>query len=214
MTQMLIKENLDDLVVLENISNCINDKMAILNIRLSDIARQAKIDYFTIRKIVNKEEDYLPNLRILIKLASFLNIKVGDLLNYNSLPQYVPIISKDKISDFLADNIKPHGFSNTIFCEKYIHKKAFAIAEPYKLILNNYNVTYVCYPSISPIINLNQIYLFKNNLNEPFKLLFGRVISMKKNGSIIVLNNNHNIELDNFEVIAIVVEVKMNENVI
>jgi len=121
-----LKNNLNNesLEVLNNISNCINDKLAILNIKLSELARDADVDYFSLRKLINHEENYMPNLRILIKLSEYLNIQVGDLLKYNSLPQYVPIIDQEDIYTYLkAGATLLHGFKNKVFSEKFIHEK-------------------------------------------------------------------------------------------
>ena len=214
MSNILAEDKVINTQIMENISNCINDKMAILNVKLPDIAKRADVDYFTLRKIVNKEEDYLPNLRIIIKIAHFLNIKVGDILNYARLPQYVPIIAKDVIYNFLASNVDHSGFNNTIFCEQYIHKKAFAVIEKYKILFKDHHVTYVCYPSTTQLINIDQIYLFKNYRDDSVELIFARVLSIDKNGLITVLTDNTNVELVKYEVLAIVVEVKMNENVL
>ena len=168
----------DDELVIENISNCITDKLSILNIKLPQLAKDADLDYFTLRKIVNQEIGYMPNLRILIKLASYLNIKVGDLLNYSDLPQYIPILSKTDIFDFLSDKINVYGFENTVFNEKYIHAKAFAVKETCVDLIIPTEIVYLCYPNPNIILVVGNVYLCNLHTTVNANFVFGRLQSI------------------------------------
>lgn len=199
----------DDELIIKNVSNCINDKMSILNIKLTKLAEEAGIDYFSLRKIVNMESGYMPNLRILVKLASYLNIKVGDLLNYNDLPQYIPIIQKSEIEEFLKNNIKSYGFKNKVFNEKYIHEQAFAIKELNKELIIPAEIIYICYPNNNTLLVKDQVYLFKLG-NAIENLVFGRVISIDTNPAKISIGHKI-IKINNYSILAIIVGIQMSE---
>ena len=202
----------EDTIVVQNISNCIHDKLSILNIKLTKLAEYANIDYFTLRKIVNIEPGYMPNLRILIKLATFLNIKVGDLLNYNNLPQYIPVINISEIESFLKNNIKLFGFKNTVFSEKYIHEQAFGIKELNQELIIPAEIIYICYPNNNKILIKDQVYLFQ--LDHHIKnLVFGRVISTD-NKNIKISVGQDILTIINYNIIAIVVNIQINETLI
>ncbi len=193
-------------IIIQNISNCINDKMSLLNVKLTDLAKVADIDYFTLRKIVNQENGYMPNLRILIKLSDYLNIKVGDLLNYHDLSQYIPLLSKSQVVEFLAGNLEFTGFKNKIFHEKYIHDKAFAIKEENKTLIIPTEIVYICYPNQNNILTPNQVYLF----NTSFELIFGKLKSNNENDLEIIVGYNTRIVKKN-DVIATVISMQMSE---
>ncbi|MBP9741765.1 MAG: hypothetical protein KBD37_00235 [Burkholderiales bacterium] len=161
---------------LDNIATNIEQKIKLLDIKLPKLAEMAEVDYFSLRKIVNRENNYMPNLRILIKLASFFNITTGDLISYNRLPQYISTIKLEQIEDFLNDKIPEFELQNKVFCEHYIHEHAFAIEKP----LLNFNiqalVNHICYPTnkfykdgifIVTICNQNkfiQVHTIKDNI--------------------------------------------------
>ncbi len=201
----------DDELIIKNISNCINDKMSLLNIKLTKLAEEASIDYFTLRKIVTMESGYMPNLRVLVKLAAYLNIKVGDLLNYNDLPQYIPIISKSEIEEFLKNRTKIYGFKNKVFNEKYIHEQAFAIKELYKELIIPAEIIYICYPNNNKILVKDQVYLFKleNNIGNE-NIVFGRVISINDDSIKISVGQEH-VKIKNYNIVAIIVSMQMSE---
>ncbi len=211
-----LKYNLDDenLEVLNNISNCINDKLAILNIKLSELAREADVDYFSLRKLINHEESYMPNLRILIKLSEYLNIQVGDLLKYNNLPQYVPIIAKKDIYTYLKDEITLlRDFNNKVFSERFIHEKSFAIKEVNTELLLPAEIIYICYPNSYKKILINQVYLFEIESEKETLLVFSRVYNINSNNIEIVVRNKHEF-INKYTVIAIVVSMQICETFI
>jgi hypothetical protein len=211
-----LKHNLDEenLEVLNNISNCINDKLAILNIKLSELARNADVDYFSLRKLINHEENYMPNLRILIKLSEYLNIKVGDLLKYNSLPQYVPIIDKKDVHIYLKNDKNSFtGFKNKVFSERFIHENSFAIKEISNEFLLSSEVIYICYPNSHKKILINQVYLFEIFTKKGVELIFSRVYEIKYHGINIIVNNRNEF-IDKYNVIAIVVSMQVCERFI
>ncbi|MCE2706851.1 MAG: helix-turn-helix domain-containing protein [Proteobacteria bacterium] len=213
---MGLKNNLnnENLEVLNNISNCINDKLAILNIKLSELARDADVDYFSLRKLINHEENYMPNLRILIKLSEYLNIQVGDLLKYNSLPQYVPIIDQEDIYTYLkAGATLLHGFKNKVFSEKFIHEKSFAIKEINNELLLPTEIIYICYPNPYKKILINQVYLFEIDDEKEKLLVFSRVYKINSNNIEIVVHNKHEC-ITKYNVIAIVVSMQACETFI
>jgi hypothetical protein len=210
------QHNLDNenLEVLNNISNCINDKLAILNIKLSELARDADVDYFSLRKLINHEENYMPNLRLLIKLSDYLNIKVGDLLKYNNLPQYVSLIDKKDIYTYLkTDTILLYGFKNKIFSEKFIHEKSFAIKEINNELLFPAEVIYICYPNPYKKILINQVYLFEIEDKKETLLVFSRVYKINHTNIEIIVNNKHEV-ITNYSMIAVVVSMQLSETFI
>ncbi len=205
--------NSDDEIVLQNISNCINDKMAILNVKLPELAKDADVDYFTLRKIINQEIGYMPNLRIIIKLAHYLGIKVGDLLTYHDLPQYIPIIDKCNVSDFLIEYKLIPNHKNKIFSEKYIHEKAFAIKELSTNLISPAEIIYICYPNQNKTIVQGQVYLIKIENNDHSPLLFSRVITAFRDSmEISVENKTVIVSRDN--IIATVISMQMSESLI
>lgn len=201
----------DDFYIIENISNCINDKLSLLRITLPELANNAAVDYFTLKRIINHKEDYMPNLRILIKLAKYLNIKVGDLLNYNNLPQYVPVLEKFQILEFLNNKQHVFGFNNKIFIERHVHEYAFAVKELNKELLAPAEIIYVCYPNKEINLTKNKVYLFKTQDKQ--ELIFGRVNSIDADNLLIKVGQ-HIISLKNYETIAIVIAMLMNETLI
>lgn len=201
----------DDFYIIENISNCINDKLSLLRITLPELANNAAVDYFTLKRIINHKEDYMPNLRILIKLAKYLNIKVGDLLNYNNLPQYVPVLEKFQILEFLNNKQHVFGFNNKIFIERHVHEYAFAVKELNKELLAPAEIIYVCYPNKEINLTKNKVYLFKTQDKQ--ELIFGRVNSIDADNLLIKVGQNI-ISLKNYETIAIVIAMLMNETLI
>lgn len=207
-------QNEDDQLTIQNLSNCINDKMAILNIKLPQLAKEADVDYFTLRKIVNREIDYMPNLRIILKLARYLNVKEGDLLNYQELPQYVPIIKKENILEFLNnENKKDFGFKNKVFSEKYIHDNAFAIKEVSNELLLPCEIIYICYPNQNKVLAKDQVYLFEIEQAGESKLIFSRVMSIS--GAHIELLINHKPYLiEKYKILAMIVSMQMSETLI
>lgn len=213
---MELKHSLDNenLEVLNNISNCINDKLAILNIKLSELARDADVDYFSLRKLINHEENYMPNLRILIKLSEYLNIQVGDLLKYNSLPQYVPIIDKKDIHTYLkSDTTLLRGFKNKVFSEKFIHEKSFAIKEVNTELLLPAEIIYICYPNPYKKVLINQVYLFEIDYENKTLLVFSRVYKINSNNIEIIIHSKHEV-ITTYNVIAIVVSMQVCETFI
>lgn len=205
--------NEDDQLAIQNISNCINDKMAILNIKLPQLAKEADVDYFTLRKIVNHEIDYMPNLRIILKLAKYLNVKKGDILNYHELPQYVPIIKKDNVLEFLKNNKKDFGFKNKVFSEKYIHEKAFAIKELSNELLLPCEIIYICYPNQNKILTKDQVYLFEIEHAGEAKMIFSRVISIHGSDAELLVNNRPCF-IEKYKIIAMIVSMQMSETLI
>lgn len=199
------KEN--DELVIQNIANCINDKMSLLNIKLTELAKAADIDYFTLRKIVNRENGYMPNLRILIKLADYLNIKVGDLLNYSDLPQYIPLISKFQVFEFLDNKLTFEGFKDKVFSEKYIHDKAFAIKEQINNLLIPTEIIYICYPNQNNILTPNQVYLFKTSS----ELIFGQLKSSGESELEIIVNYETK-TIEKQSTVATVISMQMSES--
>lgn len=202
-----------DIEILQNIANCISDKMSILNIKMPELAKNANVDYYSVRKILNLEPNYMPNLRILVRLADYLNIKVGDLLIYNDLPQYIPLMEKDNVLEFLNSPLSFSGFNNKIFNEKYIHEYAFAVKELNEEMIIPAMIIYVCYPIVNPVITKEKIYLFKIEENNQVIILFGRVLKVS-NKKITVFRNSKTQIFENYSVIGIVVSMQMNEQFI
>lgn len=198
----------NDLVL--NVANCINDKMSMLNINLSQLASDAEVDYYTLRKIVHQNQNYLPNTRILIKIAKYLNIKVGDLLSYHGLPQYIPIITLNQINDFFNGKVETFGFRNTILAPKFVHKNAFAIKQLSMDLLTPANIVYTCYPSFNKSIVVGQVYLMEIYNNSIKNFVFGRVIDVN-NDSLEIIMENQKTLLDKYKIIAIVVNMQMSE---
>ena len=201
----------DDFYIIENISNCINDKLSLLKITLPELANNAGVDYFTLKRIINHKEDYMPNLRILIKLARYLNIKVGDLLNYNNLPQYVPILEKFQVLEFLNNKNHIFGFNNKIFIERHVHEYAFAVKELNQELLAPAEIIYVCYPNKEINLSKNKVYLFK--IQDKQELIFGRINSINNNNLLIKVGQNI-LNVKDYESIAIVIAMLMNETLI
>lgn len=205
--------NDDDSIVIQNISNCINDKMSILNVKLTELSKDAGVDYFTLRKIVNKEIGYLPNLRVLIKLAGYLNIKVGDLLNYNDLPQYIPVIPKSQVVDFLSGKLQVTGLKNQVFSETYIHDKAFAVKELNPDLLIPAEIIYICYPNQNKMLVPDNVYLFNLSSNLEPQLMFGRLKLLNDENLEIIIGYESKV-VNISSVIAIVIGMKMSESLI
>ncbi len=196
---------------LDNVATNIEQKIKLLDIKLPKLAELADVDYFSLRKIVNRENNYMPNLRILIKLASFFNIATGDLISYNSLPQYISTIKLEQIEDFLNDKIPKFELQNKVFCEHYIHDHAFAIEKP----LLNFNihtlVNHICYPT-------NKFYkdgIFIVSIHNQNKFI--QVHTIKDN---IIYFNDGDIQtilheqIEYVKPIAVVVKFILNQNLI
>ena len=196
---------------LDNIASNIEHKIKLLNIKLPKLAELANVDYFTLRKLVNKEDDYMPNLRILIKLATFFNITTGDLINYNKLPQYIPIINIKHINDFLNNDISEFELQDTILCEHYVHEHAFSIKRPLLNFNINTFVHHVCYPT-------NQFYkdgIFIVELKN--QITFIQVHNIKNNK--LYFNNGDSKQLIDIDIqyvkpLAMVVKFLLNQNLI
>ena len=197
--------------IIINISNCINDKLTMLNIKLPQFAELSEVDYFSLRKLMNHEPNYMPNLRMIIKIATYLNIKVGDLLDYNNLPQYIPIISKKEIVKFLDNHDNYIGFNNKVFSEHFIHNDAFAIKEESLDLLLPSNVIYICYPTKHKTLTENQIYLFSIIKEKELEYIFGRIITTTEDKIQIKIKNQQQEWLSQYEVIATVVSIQMHE---
>lgn len=196
---------------LNNIAINIEQKLKLLGIKLPKLAELAEVDYFTLRKIINRENEYMPNLRILIKLAAFFNIATGDLLNFNNLPQYVPIINIEQIENFLENEISEFELQDTVFSDSYIHEYAFSV----KRQLSNFNiktmVDHVCYPT-------NKFYkdgIFIVKLNN--RTCFIQVHTIKNNIIYFTdgnLQNLQNEDIKNVIPIAVVIKFILNQNLI
>lgn len=132
---------------LDNIAINIEFKLKLLDIKLPKLAELADVDYFTLRKIINRDNDYMPNLRILKKLAEFFKINTGDLLKFNNLTQYIPIITLDQVEEFLTNEISDFELQHSVFSDTYIHEKGFSVKRKLKSFGINAQVDHVCYPT-------------------------------------------------------------------
>ena len=195
----------------QNIANNIEQKLKILDIKLPKLAELADIDYFTLRKIINGEPGYLPNLRILVKLAEFFNVNTGDLLNFSNLPQYIPDVELTKVEAFLNKDLSEFELQKTIFCDSYIHKDAFSIKRKMlhfniEAVINN-----ICYPTtqfykngifIAKLANVVEIIQVNNVKNN--------VVYFKYENS----QNEENISIKEIQPIAVVVRFIMDQSII
>jgi hypothetical protein len=196
---------------IQNVADNILQKLKILDIKLPRLAELADVDYFTLRKIINCEPGYLPNLRILIKLADFFNISTGDLMNFSNLPQYIPDIELSNVELFLNNKLSEFELQSRIFCDSYVHKEAFSI----KRTMLNFNIETVinniCYPTSK--FYKEGIFIAKilNNLN------FIQVNNIKNNLVYFKYENSQNdesIEIDKIQPIAVVVRFIMDQGII
>lgn len=211
---MAIKKLIEDSVEtneVQNIANNILQKLKVLDIKLPRLAELADVDYFTLRKIINCEPGYLPNLRVLIKLADFFNISTGDLINFCNLPQYIPDIELVTVEPFLNKELSEFELQNTIFCDSYVHKEAFSI----KRKMLNFNIEAVinniCYPTSQ--FYKNGIFIAKilGNIN------FIQVNNVKNNLVFFKYEDSQNdesISIDKIQPIAVVVRFIMDQSII
>lgn len=211
---MAIKKLIEDPVEtneVQNIANNILQKLQILDIKLPKLAELANVDYFTLRKIINCEPGYLPNLRVLIKLAEFFNVSTGDLINFNNLPQYIPDIELTKVEAFLNKELSEFELQNTIFCDSYVHKDAFSIKK--KMLHFNIETTInnICYPTTQ--FYKNGIFIVK----ILDKLNFIQVNNVKNNLVYFKYEesqNDENISIDRIQPVAVVVRFIMDQSII
>ena len=195
----------------QNVANNILQKLKILDIKLPRLAELADVDYFTLRKIINSEPGYLPNLRVLIKLADFFNISTGDLMNFSNLPQYIPDIELSSVELFLNNKLSEFELQNKIFCDSYVHKEAFSI----KRTMLNFNIETVinniCYPTAKFFKNGIFIVKIMGELN------FIQVNNVRENLIYFKYENsqdNESIEISKIQPLAVVVRFIMDQGII
>ena len=196
--------------VIRNISSNIEKNLKLLNIKLPELANLADVDYFTLRKIINHTNGYLPNIRILTKLALFFKIKTGDLLNYDSLPQYIPIIDLDKAEVFLNNEISEFELQDKIFCDYYIHDNAFSIKHSIKSFNLQLLSDYICYPidsfykdGIYLVKQYNQVCLIQVHTIKDKKIYF----TNSKSDQI------QSEDIDDVFPLAVVIKIMLNQNI-
>ena len=195
--------------VLDNIIESITNKLSILKISLRKLAIDADVDYHTLRNILNKST--LPNLRILIKIANYLEMSPAELISQENDPQKIPIINRDEVLTFIQNK---EAFQNkpTYKLNEFIHPSAFAIAEVSSEFIIPAEVIYVCFHgSKNTSFEENQVYLVGINS----QLQFIRIKSIQNNMIQFFFKNTVYIEESTkVTYIATVVGMRMSETLI
>lgn len=195
--------------VLDNIIESITNKLSMLKITLRKLSIDAEVDYHTLKNILDKKT--LPNLKILIRISSYLGMTPSDLISQESVPQEIPILSRDEVISYLKnkDNYINHP---TYKLNEYIHPNTFAINETSLEFIIQAEITYICFHgSKNTSFEENQVYLagIENQLQ------FIRIQSIQDNKvKYIFKNNTYSVNIKNITYIATVVSMKMSERLI
>lgn len=207
---------------MKNLSSNIIFKKNQLQISLQELSRRINISYQLLVKIANNEP-VMPSLTTLNKIANFFGIKIGDLLNYGELPQYVPKFDVKKYS--LIENHLSGEENLPVpkeFVESFINKRAFAIDLQTEIYSNYYDITFIFSPAtefqigkyylikLHPNIkNEKSRYFFIEILNENHGEIIANILSLKYTNSKETVKFN----LKNISILGLAVRQKLNSKI-
>ena len=190
---------------MDNLSNNILKKMAKLGVTLPELAKIMGVNYHTLLRITNQKESYSPNLRALLPIADFFHVTVADLLKNPNLPQYVPLLNVGDVEDYLLNQTALNNQdSEKIFCNEYIHEKAFALNIQHPYLGGSLKTVYICKPR-NKISNCSHIF-FKY---EKTKYFFVKVLSIESDvvNCIEIQSDTHvKFNLNSMDILAVAIK--------